>query len=408
MSKKHYSAFARPYTSILAALKKEQDEKFAAEHVSVNFDTALFPDYVFDLSDQELAPIPSAKHYKKSHAAKHRYVLDKPNTPYTPRRQNFFKELSLFLSPLLEDNPVVNDDFLTGYYLAKAFIIPNIIDNLPTGTAKILRSFHPGISSDGITKGMWYAFAGYNKKHNLDMIHWEFAGCDKHIKPQYKTKYLNGVAKRCDIFDINSIRSTSIQIEEKLGKLNFLVSDINPKSIRDTLSQLILSHDLMQPNGVVILRVMFDWLSQYTQMINLLIYCMSSYNVVKIFKTPWGLVPKLYLILSLPKRKALTAPHKTGLLKYYEALVVDTKAALYNKTIFNVEEKTEPVVTETTESTNDQTEDSDIPDKLSGESYMTQLKENLSEKYTQIATYDMQFTTPEKCSELWMTTVHDE
>lgn len=403
MSKKHYSSFAKPYTSMLAALKKEQDAKFAEEHVAVDFDTALFPNYMFDLSDKDLDPIPSSNHYKKSHATKHRYTFDKPQVAYTARKQNYFRELEMFLTPLFEENPIVNDDFLTGYYFAKAIIIPNIIDNLTTGTPKDLKSFHPGISSDGIVRGIWYAFAAYQKKHPNSYISWSFFGCDRHYKPAYKTKYLNGVTKKCDIFDLNSIRSVDIQIEETLGKLSFMISDIKPRNIKDVLSQLIMCHNTMQPNGIVFIRLMFDWLSEYTQMTNLLIYCISSYNIVKIFKTPWGNVPKFYLILAQPKHKALTTPHGLGLIKYYEALATDTKASLFNKMIFHVEEKEDPTQTDIQE---DDTQ-SNIPDKLMGESYMTQLKENLSEKYKQLISYDMDFRSPENCTQMWMDLVHD-
>lgn len=394
MSRKHYSAFAKPYTVILSTLKKEQEEKFKAEHVDVSFDTAYYPDYLFDLSDGDLNPISATHHYKKSHAIKHKYNFEKPLAMFSHRKQNYFKELEIFLPSLLDESPFVNDDFLTGYYFAKALVIPNIIENRPNGVEKTIKSFHPGLSSDGITKGIWYAFADYNKKHTKDSIHWEFFGCDSHIKPIYKTKYLNGVTRKCDIFHINSIRSIGIQIEEKVKKIHLLITDIKPTGIKDIVSQLILAHDTVENKGIAIIRINIDWLAQYTQMINILIYCISSYNIVKIFKTPWGNTPRLYLILLGVKRKALTAPHKTGLIKYYEALDVDTKAPLFNKMIFNIEDKTEI-----------STEEGDIdetPDKLAVESYMTQVKENLAEKYKQIVSYDMKFETPELCSSNWL------
>lgn len=400
MANKQYANFAKPLTSILAALKKEQTEKFETEHKSADFHTDIFPDYVFDLSDADLAPIPATYYYKKSHASKHRYIFEKPAVVYTPRPLNYFKELALFLTELLEDNPIVNDDFLTGYYLAAVFIIPNIIDNLISGTAKNLKSFHPGITSDGIIVGIKYAFANYNKHHPTDGIHWEFLGCDVRRVSQYKTKYLNGVTKNCNIFDINSIRSVSIQVEEKLDKLDFLISDIKPASIADMTSQLILIHSLVQQKGISVIRVLNDWYTSYTQMVNLLVYCISSYSVVKIFKTPWGVVGKLYLVLSQPKNKALTAPHKTGLIKYHDAVLHDTSVSLHNQMVFNVEE---PDINYSAVAVDDDTRViNDIANRLTGESYMTQLKDNIADRYTSIISHDMEFESPERCTAMWM------
>jgi hypothetical protein len=389
---------AQSYKNNLRKLKEELDSKSTVHNPE--YDTALLNEYLFDLSNGDLEPIVATHYYKKSQAKKFMYFFDKPLAVYVPRKYDAFKDLPTFLSPLLEDNPLVNGDFLTGYYIARAFVIPNLVDTLSAGSQKLLKSFHAGITSDGITRGIWYAILDYNESHPKGGISWEFYGCDRNKTKEYSSKYLNGLARKCDVFDPNSIRSIGIQVVEKMTTVDFFIDDVKSTTIGQLLLQLILASDITSDRGFAFVRIPLNWLDNYTQMINVLMYCISSYKVVKIFKTPWGIVPKLYLLVSLPKRKAFTAPMRTGMAKYLEGLSTTPKLNLYNKMIFNVEEKTD------TDETDDASTDLDteIPSKLKPESFMSNLIENLSESYKQIMAFDSGLTT-ELANALWMDTI---
>jgi hypothetical protein len=130
-------------------------------------------------------------------------------------------------------------------------------------------------------------------------------------------------------------------------------------------------------------------------MVNLLIYCISTYQVVKIFKTPWGEKPKLYLLLAKPNHKAIYPAVLTGLAKYAEASELDPKLNLYNKMIFHVEDLDTNNADSKTDVDNANINDSEkvkevkeeVADSIANllpESYMTGLIERISTTYKKL------------------------
>lgn len=391
---------------ILRNLREELDQKKADEYVPKNYSTALFSNNVFNLSDLEMDPIDPTHFYKKSFATKHLYSFDKPLIVPTVRKIDPFKEVSLFLPPTLEEEPLVNGDFLLGYYLGKAFIVPNLIETLKAGVEKSIKSFHAGISSDGINRGIWYYILAYNKLHPKAPILWEFYGCDKRTIPEYKTKYLNGVSKKCDVHSYNSIRSINIQVPEKLGLVDLFIDDVKPKSVAQLTLQLILAGGLVKDTGFSFIRLPLNWLSHFTPIVNLLIYCISTYQVVKIFKTPWGEKPKLYLLLAKPNHKAIYPAVLTGLAKYAEASEQNPKLNLYNKMIFHVEDLNTNNSTDSKTDVDDanNTSTEEIADSIANllpEAYMTGLIERISTTYKKLMSDTSEFTIQE-ATPYWM------
>jgi hypothetical protein len=368
-----FTEYTPSYRANLQKLKKERAEK----HVPVvyTYETNLFSNYLYNISDVNLDTIESIYYFKKSHAAKHKYNLPTPDKPSSVRLDNSFKELEIFLPRLIDELkiPVINDDFLTGYYLAKAFILKNIIPtkSIHESLVRTIKSFHVGLSSDGIVRGIWYGLI------NNDKIKWEFNGCDKVHKKEYTKLYKNGITKHCNAFDLNTIRSIGIQLEESLGKkIDFFISDVRPADIYDVLTQLLLCYDNVSDDGFKFIRLPLDWLSNYTAMLNIIIYAVSTYNVVSIFKTPWCKVPKLYLLVAKPKHKALTAVRYTSLTKFIELGRLSGESLnLFNKYIYD--------------------SDTDEP------SYISNLADKITNTYNLLIT-DNNLLTCEEANTLWV------
>lgn len=293
-----------------------------ASHV---YTPIIYTSHMYNISDVHIQPIDSKHYYKKSFDAKHKYRFGLDNCNLRTRKVDPFEDVYNLLPQLYDDNPYVDADFLTGYYFAKYVLA---IKGQSTGEK--ITSFHSGLSSDGITRGLFYAFASLPKP-----IKWDFYGCDKKFKKEYANKYINSKSIKCDVFDINSVRSINIQISEKIKSFDFYISDVRPTDLYDTMCQLILCTNKVK--GFTIIRLPTIWKAIFTAMTNLLLYLISQYNIVKIFKTPWGLTPKFYLIIGSPK-EPYSAVKYTGLIKYMEAVKIDRTLPLYNTMIFDVED----------------------------------------------------------------------
>lgn len=385
------AGFKKTYQDTIRQLKKEL-KKTQKEHVS-SYDTDLFPEYIFDISNQELEPIKTTQMYKKTMPQKHTYVF--PVEPYALKRRpvNFFKELELVIPTQFEDRPAVNMDFLTGFYLAKAFILPNVDTTKDDSIVRRIVSFHAGLSSDGLTRGIWYGIV-----HSQQQLQWHFYGCDKYIKDEYKKMYINGVAKKCDVFSMNSIRGIEIQSEEllKINPYDFYTCDVQVHTAKDVLKSVILSYKFIRPHGFGFVRLPDNWDKIYTQLINVFVYMISTYEIVKIFKTPWGKTSKLYMLYSKPKKGALSAARYASVIKYFDA---PDAACLYSSIVYNVAERE-------VKETKDQDEATEVQPEaeLQEKSFMDNLRDNLNETYKQVMKYDKEFTN-ELANTEWIDTV---
>lgn len=317
--------FQRSYKDNLRALKREMESKERAAP-EVKQPVGPFDEYVFGLSMDSFAPMKNAHLYKKAFAAiKHSYELPMPeNITHIQRETNVFADVTTFLPPILakpDEVPLIDGDFLTGYYLAKFHF----------GLSKQLVSFHAGISSDQLLRGIYYY---HSKKIGSK---WQLYGCDKYPIGKYKNLYTNGIKPRCDVFDSNTALQINVQLSEKIsGKLSLYTSDIAVKSFADFLKTYLLVVEHVEDTGVILLRMPINWQKYYTAMSTLLIWFMSRYNTVKVFKTPWNLHPKYYLILK--DLKEPLADSTITMLKTYSALSLPVFPPLISQIFFDTED----------------------------------------------------------------------
>lgn len=382
------SLFVKDYKSIIAALKAEQlkNKENTPTTTNANILDDLFSSSIYNISDVSIYPIDHKHMYKKSFARKHTYRFKTPAIQPNPSIDPY-ADVYLIVPQMYEEVPLVDQDFLTGYFIAKWLIMPKHISKF--------KSFHSGISSDGITKGMFYALAT-----NPKPIKWDFFGCDKNIKKEYTKCYVNGLSKPCNVFDINTVRSINIQLGEKTKDLNLYIGDIRPKSFRDFMCQLLLCYGFIKDNNVIILRLPVNWASNFTAMVNILLYFISQYNVVKIFKTPWGKNKKLYLIISEPKENH-SASKYTTIMKYIEAVSIDPTLPFYNQLVFEVDET--QATDESTQATDESKLNSDgvdLDDMLKPKSFMTIFINNVSHLYKQLIEYNTD-TSNDEANTLW-------
>ena len=313
------SQFTKTYKDTLRALKKAQEAipvEYSYKH------EGSFTSYLFDLSN-DMDPYKSDVFYKKS-SKMHNYNIGMPNDAiYIPRQKDLFAD-TLFLETQLttddSEKPIISDDFQTGFYFSKIGIIP---------AAKIYTSFHCGLSSDGMLRGFYSSLPKKTK--------WDFYGADKHVIPIYSKKYVNGVKKPCDLFDKNTLRSINVQLSEKIkpGDITIFISDVKPSHTVDVLKQLLLAIEWMNRSAVIILRLPLNWNKFFTSIVSVLLLLISRFTTVKIFKTPWGIVPRLYLILKDPK--ALFSITELNSIQAYIDNCGKSDVAFLNKSIFDVD-----------------------------------------------------------------------
>ncbi len=310
------------------------DQKVDIEKTTIkSLDKFPFESFVYDLSDLDLAPIKLIYFYKKSHArAKHNFKFEMlENTLHKPRHNHkLFRQSITVLEQTLTTNdynrPVIDEDFLTMFYLIKSNII-----KLP----KNITSYHTGISSDGLLRGLFSTL----KKGTR----WNFYGCDKNYAKLYGDRYINGIKKPCDVLNINTIRSINIQLSEKItpNSIDLFTCDIKPNTAIDVFKQYLICANWLTANGVILLRLPLNWSNNYTAMITLIIYFQSHYNIVRLFKTPWNNVPKLYLIISHPKEGSIDSTKLLAITSYItdiEMLPTGINTSLFSSIIWNDEE----------------------------------------------------------------------
>lgn len=316
------SLFTKTYQDNLRALKKEQAKQDEPVEVTK---TDPFESFVFNIS-AEIDPIDNTYVYIKNLAAvKHSYTFVYPSDLVIKYRDvNVFADAESILPTIItDDTQVVDSDFMTGYYLAEYHIF----------IKSVFTSFHCGITSDSLIRGIYYCIL---KTHQ--QTKWQMFGCDKNPTDKYKHLLVNGIRKPCDIYDRNTMSSVNIQLSEKVTNqsVDLYVCDIKSTNTFDVIKQLTFINDFISPKGTLILRLPTNFSACYTSMTTLLLYLSSIYNTVKIFKTPWGRIPKYYLILGNPK----CSIRMTTMISYLNALKDRPNTPMISKTLFNLDDNT--------------------------------------------------------------------
>jgi hypothetical protein len=199
------------------------------------------------------------------------------------REKNYYDDI-IKLLPSLIDNYIVDDDFLSGLYFNKQII-----------QLKNISCFIGGFVKNSVLHGL-----SYNTKL-------KYYGCDKTFNYNNKKLYINGISKKCDMHDINSVRSINLQMGEiiPIKSLDLYICDIKCNTYQDLLNCYLIQQSFMKLKGIIILRLPMD----LNPLIHLLLFFIMHYKYVSIFKTPWGLVPKYYIILKEQKKEIESAKY---------------------------------------------------------------------------------------------------
>lgn len=320
--------FKKTYQDNLRALKKEQAMTKAVEVDPLtcqNIDP--FEAYITDISNDELEPIEQTFLYKKNFAKiKHAYTLDMPaDAKYLRRNGNMFESTEAILPTILPECKSVDTDFLTGYYLAKYHL------NMP----QVLTSFHAGISKDSMIQGIYNAMLKLKPKAK-----WQMFGCDANKTQKYQNILKNGIRNPCDIYNPNTASSINIQLSEVLipQSIDLYTCDIKSNSVADVLKQLLLIREYLTSTASLVLRLPTNWHAYYTAMQTVLLFCVSHFRTVRVFKTPWGVIPKYYLILK-DFKQPINLQKATALQTYLNALAENQNIPLISKTYFDVNDQ---------------------------------------------------------------------
>ena len=284
--------FDKTYKDTIRLLKKEKSIEQKREENTHN-NILPFNLYIYDISDIQLEPFSLPVFYKKNNVKyKHSYKFTRDNDiNYNIRRKNVFADVKVMLEHVLSndinDRPIVNNDFLTGYYMGKTGLL---------GNHNVNSILHLGLSKDGFLRGFYYTL---NKKTKLNIY-----GVDNNVIDIYKKNYVNGIKKPCDVYDINSIRSINIQLSEtiKSGDITLFIGDIKTNSSIDVLKQFLIAVEWVSNNATIVLRLPLNIDKCFTSINTILQLFISRYNSVKLFKTPWSIIPKIYVILTSPKK----------------------------------------------------------------------------------------------------------
>jgi hypothetical protein len=273
--------YKKSVQDVIRDLKKENLLKQAVCKI------ADFDDYLFDVTSEKYFEI----NYKKYQ--NHSYSIDKEPTVIQDRTDDNYKELNFILPSIIKVD-AVDGDFLTGYYFHRLLF--------PDG--KKIKVFCAGDSL--ITSGMQYAY-------NIDLYK-----CDK-VKTN--GKYINGLTRVCDINEMNTIRSINIELSEnfKQKSLDLYICDVYECNI---IKKFILCNGFVSKTGYSIFRLP-NFINK--DILVDIMFVISQFNNVKIFKTPWFKSAKIYLILSDCRNH--TNQKNTNMLHLY-ASVLDQDADL--------------------------------------------------------------------------------
>ncbi len=324
------SQFKKTYQDTLRALKKEQNTPVVEEKTQPGI-LDPYESYIFDISDVELDPIDTTLLYKNNFAKlKHSYTFIMPSdAKYSRRQSNPYLDIQAMLPAMIIDSTNVDDDFLTGYYLAKFHL------DLP----KIITSYHAGISKDSLMRGLYYATLA-QQKDSTQKTKWQMLGCDAHITKKYESIYKNGILKPCNIYNMNTSNSIKIQLSEIIdhASVDLYTCDIRSASTLDVLKQLLLIFEFLSIKSKIVLRLPTNWQQFYTSMSTVFLFLIGQFKTVKIFKTPWGVIPKYYLILH-DMKEVISSKKIAALITYSIALSANCNVPLISSTYYSINEQ---------------------------------------------------------------------
>lgn len=358
--------FQKSYKDLLKELEKKNAKEESKQKVSALEDIQLFPSYVFDISNTYSELIDCRYWYKKAFVKKHIYSIDVYNNESNKenKQENCYKELlgvNGWMAAIY-NLPVVTDDYMTGYYFTKLFIAP-VKNNA------IIQSLHFGTNRQFLS--------GMEKCLGKKVSKWKWYGTDVYPINEYKKQYINGIDKIGDVNNINTIKSIRNQLSNILvHKLSFFIQDIYPTNLVTLLNSILVPLTDVDESGFSIIRLpdphTWDTSFDGTHILNFLLLCVTQYDLVKIFKTPWGFKAKYYIILAKPKEK-LSMQKLTTLIKYIEDVTKTPNINLFHQIIFDEisldsmtskttsntigNTKTDDKTTDTTSNTNDKTDD---------------------------------------------------
>lgn len=330
--------FKKTYQDNLRELRDEQTAQASQEALSKQealasqepIDNTASSDpyvsYVSDISDLDLEPIDNQLLYKRNFAkVKHSYTFEAPQIQLVKRTSNCFLDIEAMLYTMIPNSHMVDDDFLTGYYLTKYHL------NLP----KVMTSYHAGISKDSVLQGIYYAINKLQPKTK-----WQIFGCDAAPIKRYEAVLKNGIKKPCDIYNQNSSNSIKIQLSETIdpASIDLYICDVKSKDTADLLKQFLLILEYLSNNSQIVLRLPANWQHCYTSMSTTLLFLVGQFKTVKIFKTPWGLVPKYYLILSGMK-EPIQAKKVLTMESYTKALSINGDTPFISQTYYSIDEQ---------------------------------------------------------------------
>lgn len=288
--------FQKTYKDYIKQWKKavEEEKKLNESTIDSTLSDSPFPEYTVRLTiNQETAKECNLTKYwyKQGREVKFTYELkvfeNIPDQKQTETK-NTYKELvghNGWLSSIY--GATVTDDFLTGYYFAKYW--------LSTLSDVALTGFYFGASKRQLHNGIQYYFDSKKKKLTC------YYADHQHVKPYY----LNGITKSGDLTNLDVLKSIRIQISNVTSDLSYYICDINPKTSVHLYNSLFLALTDLSAKGIAIIRLPSptQWSTiGNTALFNFLLLATIRFKTVHVFKTPWGLVPRYYLIASNPTK----------------------------------------------------------------------------------------------------------
>ena len=266
------SQFQKSYKDTIRNLKLEQKERTPADtHIPVYKINKLFQTYTLNIDDTNINnEFIKLNEYQRNASD----IVDFS----IPREKDYYEDIIKYL-PSLIDEQFVDNDYLTGLYFNKMLNLKNI------------SCFIAGFNKDSLHRGL-----SYNNKI-------KYYGCDKVYNYSNKKLYINGVARKCDVHDINSVRSINLQMGEVIPvkSLDLYICDIKAVTDQSLLCSYLIQQSFMKLKSTIILRL--PETMYLNTLHHILLFFTSHYAYISIFKTPWGKIPKHYIILKDQKRE---------------------------------------------------------------------------------------------------------
>ena len=411
--------YVKTYKDTLRQLKKENEEKEKKQETKIAYElvpiAGVFTPYIYDLSDESLLPYKPQLLYKKTHDKFHDYEIPINLLEPQKRKKNFFDDVKKYIVAVIKDR-LIDCDYMTGYFIAKQLLMVK---------SKKTKIFLAGLTKDNILFGIRDVLE--QKKNKTSYI-----GCDSVLSKTHKKNYCNGISKQCNIHDINSVLSINIELGEKLptNSMDLYVADVRPNNTYDVLCSYLIQYGFTSKTGTIILRIPNNWKDTSTSMITLILYFISEYKSVRIFKTPWGSTPKYYLMLFAPKNDT-TAQRKLCLISYAKELKQNPNLPLFKDLVFddpeedvdgkdenededvdgkdeNENENEDEDECDKYKTINNQTDD-EIKEKQNTIQFVSNIEtivDNISNTYKQLMTYDEKYTN-DQIRDIWMDLIKD-